>query len=122
MTTTLRPRPAVSWEARAWTLMRLSALLLVPLVWIHVLIQDIVIGVHGIDLNYVSLRWAYTGWRVYDAFLLSFAFAHGCNGLRQVIEDYATGGRGRMVLRISLLAVWLAITALGGIALIGGVR
>jgi succinate dehydrogenase / fumarate reductase membrane anchor subunit len=118
------PRPSIpaSWEGRAWLLMRLSALLLVPLVWIHVLIQDVLVGVHAISLDYVAMRWASLGWRIYDAALLSFAFAHGVNGLRQVIEDYLHGRRARRALRILLLAVWLAITALGAAAVAGGVR
>jgi succinate dehydrogenase / fumarate reductase membrane anchor subunit len=114
------PRPG-RWENRIWMLMRLSGLLLIPLVWIHVLIQDILTGVQGINLDYISLRWASLGWRIYDGALLSFAFAHGINGLRQVLEDYVHKERTRRGLRIALFAGWLAVTALGGIALIGGV-
>ena len=113
-------RPA--WMQTAWILMRLSALLLVPMVWIHVLIQDVLVGVHHIDLDYVAMRWASLGWRAYDAALLCFAFAHGVNGLRQVLEDYIHGLRARRVLRILLFLFWLAVTLLGGAAVIGGVR
>lgn len=42
--------------ARKW--MRYSGLLLIPLAWGHVLIQDVLVGVDRIDLNYVSLRCA----------------------------------------------------------------
>ena len=112
-------RPA--WMTAAWTLMRLSAILLVPLVWIHVLIQDVLVGVHAIDLDYVAMRWASLGWRVYDAGLLCFAFAHGVNGLRQVLEDYLHGRRTRRVLRVLLFGFWLGITFLGAAAVIGGV-
>jgi succinate dehydrogenase / fumarate reductase membrane anchor subunit len=110
------------WEARIWMLMRLSGLLLIPLVWIHVLIQDVLTGVHGINLDYIAMRWASLGWRIYDGALLSFAFAHGINGLRQVLEDYVQKPRTRRGLRIVLLAGWLIVTVLGGIALFGGVR
>jgi succinate dehydrogenase / fumarate reductase membrane anchor subunit len=111
-----------SWLTIAWTLMRLSAILLVPLVWTHVVIQDILVGVHRINLDYVAMRWASLGWRVYDAALLCFAFAHGTNGLRQVLEDHFHGRRTRRVLRVLLFGFWLGITALGAAALIGGVR
>jgi succinate dehydrogenase / fumarate reductase membrane anchor subunit len=118
--------PAVSrrpsWMTLAWTLMRLSALLLVPLVWVHVVIQDMLVGVHQIDLDYVAMRWASLGWRIYDAGLLCFAFAHGTNGLRQVLEDYFHGRRTRRVLRVLLFLFWLGITLLGAAAVIGGVR
>jgi succinate dehydrogenase / fumarate reductase membrane anchor subunit len=113
-------RPA--WMTAAWVLMRLSALLLVPLVWTHVVIQDMLIGVHRINLDYVALRWASLGWRAYDAALLCFAFAHGTNGLRQVLEDYIHGPRARRALRILLFLFWLGITLLGGAAVVGGVR
>ena len=42
----------------AWKWMRYSGFLLIPLVWGHVLLQDIIVGVHKIDLDYVALRWA----------------------------------------------------------------
>jgi succinate dehydrogenase / fumarate reductase membrane anchor subunit len=111
-----------SWMSVAWTLMRLSGILMVPLVWIHVLIQDILVGVHRVNLDYVALRWASLGWRAYDAALLCLAFAHGTNGLRQVLEDYVHGRTARRVLRILLFLFWIAITALGAAAVIGGVR
>ena len=113
-------RPA--WMTAAWLLMRLSAILLVPLVWIHVWIQDVLVGVHAINIDYVAMRWASLGWRIYDAGLLCFAFAHGTNGLRQVLEDYLHGRRTRRVLRVLLFGFWLGITFLGAAAVIGGVR
>ncbi len=113
-------RPA--WMTAAWLLMRLSAILLVPLVWIHVWIQDVLVGVHAISIDYVAMRWASLGWRLYDAGLLCFAFAHGTNGLRQVLEDYLHGRRTRRVLRVLLFGFWLGITFLGAAAVIGGVR
>jgi succinate dehydrogenase / fumarate reductase membrane anchor subunit len=123
--TTADPPPAASpraaWMARAGARMRLSAILLVPLVWIHVAIQDMLVGVHQIDLDYVAMRWANWGWRMYDAALLCFAFAHGTNGLRQVLEDYLHGRRTRRVLRVLLFLFWLSITLLGAAAVIGGI-
>jgi len=116
------PSHRPSWMTVAWTLMRLSGILLVPLVWTHVVIQDLLVGVHHIDLDYVAMRWASLGWRAYDAALLCFAFAHGTNGLRQVLEDYFHGRRTRRVLRSLLFLFWIGITALGAAAVIGGVR
>jgi succinate dehydrogenase / fumarate reductase membrane anchor subunit len=124
----MTPRPSVpasnrpSWLTVAWTLMRLSAILLVPLVWIHVVIQDLLVGVHKVNLDYVAMRWASLGWRAYDAALLCFAFAHGTNGLRQVLEDYIHGRTARRVVRTVLFLFWLTIVTLGAAAVIGGVR
>lgn len=114
----LRP----NYESIAWQWMRYSGILLVPLAWGHVLIQDILVGVHKIDLNYVALRWSMWGWRAYDFLLLAFAFAHGINGLRQVLNDHITSARWRGIVAWLLLAFWLVISLIGAVAIIGGVR
>jgi succinate dehydrogenase / fumarate reductase membrane anchor subunit len=115
-------RPSWGYDAIAWRWMRYSAFLLIPLAFGHILLQDILVGVHAIDLSYVAARWANLGWRIYDAFLLVFAFAHGMNGLRQVISDYLSSNRARQAVSWLLLAIWLVISAAGTIALVGGVR
>jgi succinate dehydrogenase / fumarate reductase membrane anchor subunit len=114
-----RPR---NFESTAWLWMRYSGLLLVPLVWVHVLIQDVLVGVHAIDLDYVALRWATLGWRVYDIALLAFTFAHGMNGLRNVLNDYVRGRRTRRALDWLLLLGWIVISAIGAVAIVGGVQ
>jgi succinate dehydrogenase / fumarate reductase membrane anchor subunit len=102
--------------------MRYSGILLIPLAWVHVALQDVIIGVHAIDLNYVAERWAFIGWRIYDFALLSFAFAHGVNGLRQVLNDYVRGENNRKILAWVLLAFWAVLSIIGAVAIIGGVR
>ena len=79
-------------------------------------------GGHGISLDYVAMRWSLLGWRVYDFFLLAFAFAHGVNGLRQVLFDYIQSARSRQNLAVGLFIFWLLITLVGALAIIGGVR
>lgn len=111
-----------NYDHIAWKWMRYSALLLIPLVWIHVILQDVIVGVHRMDLNYVAQRWANIGWRVYDVLLLGFAMAHGINGLRQVANDFIKGERLRNITSWLLFFFWLAITAIGAVALVGGVR
>lgn len=115
-------RLAFSYDSTAWRWMRYSGLLLIPLAWIHVLLQDVLVGVHAIDIDYVALRWATLGWRVYDFALLAFAFAHGVNGLRQVLGDYIGSHVWRRRLDIILFLFWLIISLIGAVAIIGGVR
>lgn len=115
-------KPKPNYESTAWKFMRYSGFLLIPLVWGHVLLQDIIVGVHKIDLDYVALRWASVGWRTYDTLLLAFAFAHGVNGIRQVLNDFVHKPAKLKLVNVGLFVFWLAITAIGGIALIGGVR
>lgn len=108
-------------EMTAWKWMRYSGLLLIPLAWGHVLIQDVLVGVDNIDLNYVSMRWGYLGWRIYDFFLLVFALAHGVNGLRQVVLDFVSSKKICLLNRASFVS-WLVLALIGLAALIGGVR
>lgn len=111
-----------TFDATAWRWMRYSGLLLIPLAWFHVLLQDVIVGVHQMDINYVAARWANLGWRVYTFSLLAFAFAHGVNGLRQVLVDYIQSDKNRGRMSWALLIFWLVISLIGAIAIIGGVR
>ncbi len=122
---TIRPqqvKQARNYDAVAWRWMRYSGFLLIFLAFVHVILQDVIVGPHAINLDYVAARWANIGWRAFDAFLLIFAFAHGVNGFRQVLGDYIHGDRARSVVAWLLFFFWLAISAIGAIALIGGVR
>jgi succinate dehydrogenase / fumarate reductase, membrane anchor subunit len=123
MTTQTKPfQDSKSIEKISWVWMRLSALLLIPLVWIHSIIQSLIVGGQNLSLEYVQMRWAILGWRVYDIFLLAFAFSHGILGLRQVLFDYIKPSKWRKVADWALLSFWFVITAIGAIAIIGGVR
>src|SRR3990172_1042750 len=120
MTTRVKVKP--TFDTIAWRWMRYSGILLIPLVWIHVLIQDVIVGVHDIDINYVALRWASIGWQTYDILLLAFAFAHGMNGLRQVALDFVHTERGRKITSISLFILWVVVSLIGAVAIIAGAR
>ena len=109
-------------EQTAWKWMRYSAFLLIPLVWIHAIIQALIVGGHNLSLEYVEMRWAILGWRIYDAFLLAFAFSHGVNGLRQVLSDFVKGRTGRRILNWLMFLFWLILTAISAASLIIGVR
>jgi succinate dehydrogenase / fumarate reductase membrane anchor subunit len=111
-----------NYEATAWKWMRYSAILLIPLAWGHLVWQDVIVGVHRIDLDYVAIRWASWGWRTYDFLLLAFAFAHGVNGLRQILMDFLHTNRWRTFWNWALLLFWLVISLIGAGAIIGGVR
>lgn len=109
-------------EQFAWKWMRYSAFLLIPLVWIHAIIQALIVGGHRLSLDYVAMRWALWGWRIYDIFLLAFAFSHGMNGLRQVLMDFAKTDGSRRTLNWFIFLGWFALTGIGAAAIIGGVR
>jgi len=111
-----------NYASTAWKWMRYSGVLIIPLVFIHVLIQDVIVGVHNINIYYVQARWQLVGWRVYDAFLLVFAFTHGMNGFRQVLMDFIKPASWRRWVSILLLVIWLAVSIVGAVAIIAGVR
>ncbi len=113
--------PVKNLETYSWLFMRWSGGLLIPLVWIHVLIQDVLVGVHAIDLDFVALRWATLGWRVFDILLLAFAFGHGMNGLRGVVNDYIRHPGWNQAAKRAMFIGWAAITLIGAGAIIGGV-
>jgi succinate dehydrogenase / fumarate reductase membrane anchor subunit len=120
--TTRKVQLKPNYDSIAWQWMRYSAILLIPLAWGHILIQDVLVGVHQISLDYVAQRWAFWGWRAYDFLLLAFAFAHGVNGLRQILSDYITNAKWRSIISWLLLVFWLVVSLVGAVAIIGGVR
>jgi succinate dehydrogenase / fumarate reductase, membrane anchor subunit len=120
MTTSTQSRPVTvnkTLDQVAWTWMRYSAFLLIPLAWGHLILQDVVIGVHNMNTDYAIQRITNLGWKTYDVLLLGFAFAHGMNGLRQVLRDYIHNPKTFQVVSILLLIFWFLITLVGAIAL-----
>lgn len=111
-----------NYEIVSWKWMRYSAIILIPLVWIHVLIQDILVGPHQITLDYVVKRWSMISWQIYDILLLGFAFAHGMNGFRQIMVDHIHSRRARLLFGWVIFLAWLVITLIGGIAIISAAQ
>ncbi len=95
-----------------WSYMRISGLLIVPLVFGHLAMMHVLQGVFdltaqghvvvgtggvinesGTAVEFVANRWnllvgGVAIWRVYDFALLALVAAHGFNGLRYVLTDY----------------------------------
>lgn len=94
-----------------WSFMRVSGVLIVPLVFGHLAMMHLIQGVFDItaaDFNvvgttltnqsgtaveFVANRWntliaGIAVWRLYDVALLALAVIHGFNGLRYVLTDY----------------------------------
>src|SRR5579859_6872232 len=94
-----------------WVFMRVSGVIIIPLVFGHLAMIHLIQGVfditaHNIPVGttlgpnisgtapeFVALRWntMFAGvfiWRLYDASLGALAIVHGFNGLRYVVNDY----------------------------------
>ena len=121
MTSNRRLQIKSTLDVTAWKYMRLSAILLIPMVWFHTIFTTLIIGAENTNLELVAARWATIGWRVYDILLLALAFSHGITGLRQILFDFATSTTARKALNILLLLFWLALSAVGILGIIGGV-
>lgn len=121
MTASRRVRIKPTFDTTAWKYMRLSAILLIPMVWFHTIFTTLIVGAENTNLGLVAARWATVGWRIYDALLLAFAFSHGVTGLRQVLFDFTTSAIARKALNILLLLFWIALSAVGMIGIVGGV-
>lgn len=109
------------FDVTAWKYMRLSGILLVPMVWMHTILTTLITGPDNINLDYVAMHWATLGWRIYDIFLLAFAFSHGVSGLRQVLFDFTSNSITRRILNVLMLFFWLLLFLTGAIGIIGGV-
>ena len=106
------------FETASWYYFRISGILLIFLVIIHLVVMHVTNDVSCTTYQFVSARYAKPFWRLFDWLLLTLALTHGMNGLRIVIDDYVGSPRSRMVL-LSLAAILLvAFFMLGTITLI----
>ncbi len=126
-----------------WSFMRISGLLILPLVFGHLAMMHILQGVFdltaagagvvgtsaindtGTAVEFVASRWNYfvagvAIWRVYDFLLLVLVVIHGFNGLRYVLTDYTMQSPllRRAAVYLTVIAA-VVLLVLGGGALIG---
>jgi succinate dehydrogenase / fumarate reductase, cytochrome b subunit len=134
-----------------WTFMRVSGVLIVPLVFGHLAMMHLIQGVFDITnashipvgttfgtneaiqfiannpaANFVAHRWntMVAGvfiWRVYDIALLWLVVIHGFNGLRYVANDYFLNPLVNRALRIAILITTILLLTVGSLAIINTV-
>lgn len=81
-------RPSSS-EVWWWFFMRISGVILLFLVLIHLYVMHLMgEGVERVDFAFVSARWSSVGWKTFDWLMLFLALLHGANGLRVIVDDY----------------------------------
>jgi succinate dehydrogenase / fumarate reductase, membrane anchor subunit len=91
------PKPAGGgFETFSWYFFRISGILLIFLVIIHLLIMHVTTDVSCTTYQFVAFRYDNPFWRLYDWLLLTLGLAHGINGLRIVIDDYVRSPRARL--------------------------
>ena len=94
-------------ERYAFLFMRLSGVALLVLAVGHMLIQHVFNSSTNLTIQFAAQQWRAWGWKAYDMLLLIFAYIHGINGLRYVLEDYIHNRR-----LIRTINIFLAIFAI----------
>jgi succinate dehydrogenase / fumarate reductase membrane anchor subunit len=100
-----------NFERYAFLFMRLTGVALLLLAVGHMMIQHVLNSSTNLTIEFVARQWDQWGWKAYDMLLLIFAFSHGINGLRNVLEDYIHNRRLMRGINI-FLAVFIVATLL----------
>lgn len=111
--TPARPRPANNFELYSWFFMRISAVVMILLVGFHLFYMHVILGVDAIDFDVIAGRWQSPFWRLYDFFMLIFAWLHCANGTRIVLDDYVRHPGWRVLLKSILYIVVFILLVLG---------
>ena len=119
-----------TFELYAWFLMRVSGAVLLFIVTFHLMYMHFLInggvfgggGVATIEHATIVGRWMDpawgTAWRTFDLILLIFAFTHGTNGMRYIIEDYVHDNGQRTIIKTALYFVYFILMLMGAYIII----
>lgn len=111
-----RPSRAEVWW---WFFMRISGIILLFLVLIHIYVIHLVgEGVERVDFAFVSQRWDNVGWKTFDWTMLVLALLHGSNGLRIIIDDYIRSDGLRTTVKATLYTLTAILMIMGSAVLI----
>jgi succinate dehydrogenase / fumarate reductase, membrane anchor subunit len=111
-----RPSSAEVWW---WFFMRISGVILLFLVLIHLYVMHLIDGgVERVDFAFVSSRWSNVGWKTFDWVMLFLALLHGSNGLRVIIDDYVRKPALRTAVKGTLYTVTAILMVMGTAVLV----
>jgi len=104
----------VNWEKWGWIYMRVSGVLLVVLIFGHLFVNLMVgEGVNALNFAFVAGKLSTPFWQWWDVAMLWLALIHGGNGMRTLVNDYATTRTGRGILKSAILAAVVILIVLG---------
>jgi succinate dehydrogenase / fumarate reductase membrane anchor subunit len=107
-------RGGVNWEKWGWIYMRASGVVLLVLIFGHLFVNLFAgEGVKAIDFAFVAGKLADPFWKIWDTLLLWLALIHGANGMRTIVNDYATKPTVRRILLGAILASTAVLLLLG---------
>jgi succinate dehydrogenase / fumarate reductase, membrane anchor subunit len=111
-------RPS-SFEVWSWFFMRISGIVLLFLVLIHLYVMHLIgEGVERVDHAFVSARWANIGWKTFDWAMLFLALLHGANGVRVIVDDYVKKPGRRTAIKSVLYTVTGILLIMGTAVLV----
>jgi succinate dehydrogenase / fumarate reductase membrane anchor subunit len=104
----------VNWEKWGWIYMRVSGLILVVLIFGHLFVNLMIgEGVNALNFAFVAGKLSNPFWQAWDVVMLWLALIHGGNGMRTLVNDYATKARTRSILTWAILAAVVVLIVLG---------
>jgi succinate dehydrogenase / fumarate reductase membrane anchor subunit len=107
-------RSRFNLEKWGWIYMRASGVVLVVLIFGHLFVNLVAgVGVKAIDFGFVGGKLSQPFWQIWDALLLWLALIHGANGMRTIVNDYASNRLLRRVFKGALIASTVLLLLLG---------
>ena len=94
--------------------MRASGVVLVVLIFGHLFVNLFAgEGVKAIDFAFVGGKLSQPFWQIWDTLLLWLALIHGANGMRTIVNDYASNRLLRVIFKGALIASAVVLLVLG---------
>jgi succinate dehydrogenase / fumarate reductase, membrane anchor subunit len=91
-------RRGFNLEKWGWLYMRASGVLLIVLIFGHLFVNLVAgEGIKAIDFAFVAGKYATPFWKWWDVVMLWLALIHGSNGMRTLVNDYASPKAGRVL-------------------------
>ncbi|RFA22590.1 succinate dehydrogenase hydrophobic membrane anchor subunit [Subtercola boreus] len=104
----------VNWEKYGWLYMRASGVLLIILIFGHLFVNLVQgEGIKAIDFAFVAGKYATPFWQIWDVVMLWLAMIHGSNGMRTIVNDYASNPLVRRILLGALFVAAVVLIVLG---------
>lgn len=114
---TARPT-GTGFETISWWFFRVSGVVLIFLVIIHLVIMHVANDVSATNYAFVAQRYANPFWRLYDLLLLTLGLLHGLNGLRIITDDYVNTRGMRLAVVSTLFITVIFFWLLGTITIV----
>jgi succinate dehydrogenase membrane anchor subunit len=107
-------------QAFAWYYLRVSGLLMVALVLIHLFLMHYAAAPSATDSAFIAARWTAAGWRVFDWTLLLLALTHGLVGVHGMLREVVRRPGAGAALDAVAAATTITFLALGTAAVFAG--